>query len=308
MNEGKKGKNQASDVAGEATEFQYIPIDNIITSPQVRSGVNIESDSFKALMESIKTRGILEPLLVVHSNGTYKLLCGERRLLAALTLGLQSVPARIMTVDGKDEIIAHQLTENLQREDLNPIDQARGILSFIQARHPDRNYDVDGLVNDLVTYDRRQGDLPEGVADTVSATALISGKSTRTLSRMLSLLKLPDPIQKAVSDGTLPVSQGYLFAANQDCPFVTKLFEQVVKKPATNAVLENLLTDWKKPKSDQSSEKPVSLSKKVSSLKTWRNGIEKSTTTFKAEELQKFLDELQALVGVVQERLQDGKR
>jgi ParB family transcriptional regulator, chromosome partitioning protein len=254
-------------------------------------------------MESIKTRGILEPILVTPSDGNYKLLCGERRLLAALTLGLESVPARIMTVTGKDEVLAHQLTENLQREDLNPMDQAKGIFSFIQAKHPDRNYDVDGVMSALVWYDRKQDDLPQDVVDTLSTTAVISGKSTRTLSRTLSLLKLPDPIQAALSDESLPVSQGYLFAANLDCPDVAKIFEQITKKPVTNAALENLLTEWKKPKPESGDGKAVALVKKASSLKSWRTGIEESKTTFKAEDLKKFLDELQALVSVVQEKM-----
>ncbi|MCX5812482.1 MAG: ParB/RepB/Spo0J family partition protein [Proteobacteria bacterium] len=84
-------------------------------------------------------KGILEPLIVTgQEDGAYLLICGERRLVAAQQLGLESVPVRVIE-EGKEsgETIALQLTENLQREDLNPIDQAKGIISFIQAKHPD---------------------------------------------------------------------------------------------------------------------------------------------------------------------------
>ena len=82
-------------------------------------------------------------------------------------------------------------------------------------------------MSELVNYDRR----PEGVSDVIAATVAailqITGKSTKTLFNGLSLLKLPDAIRTAVvpplsglnrTDATLPVSQGYLFAANYDCP------------------------------------------------------------------------------------------
>ena len=104
-------------------------------------------------MQSIKDKGILEPLLVTGPDGiSYTLLCGERRLAAARQLGLESVPVRVIEA-GKElgETIAFQLTENLQREDLNPMDQAKGVLSFIQAKLPDKNYDVDGVMNDLTS-------------------------------------------------------------------------------------------------------------------------------------------------------------
>ncbi|MCX5808107.1 MAG: ParB/RepB/Spo0J family partition protein [Proteobacteria bacterium] len=170
-------------------------------------------------MESIKDRGVLEPVLVTPKDGKYLLLCGERRYLAAQKLGLPSIPARVLdTITQKDEILAYQLTENLQREDLNPIDQAKGILSFIQAKLPDKKYDVGGVMSELVSYDRRPEDLPEEIALNVRAIIEIAGKSIQTLHRTISLLKLSDEIQTEIRSGNLSVSQGYLFAANLDCP------------------------------------------------------------------------------------------
>ncbi len=204
-------------------EFMYLPLESIIVEEQIRSSVDTESESFKALMESIKDRGILEPALVTPKDDKYLLLCGERRYLAAQKLGLESIPARIVnTITQKDEILAYQLTENLQREDLNPMDQAKGIFAFIQARHPDKGYDVDGVMSELVSYDRRPEDLSKEIAETFSATAEIVGKTIRTMYNGLSLLKLPDEMQAAIRAGNLPVSQGYLFAANLDCPDLSK--------------------------------------------------------------------------------------
>ncbi|MCX5813121.1 MAG: ParB N-terminal domain-containing protein [Proteobacteria bacterium] len=96
-------------------EFLYISVDKIIVLEQVRSSINTETDSFKSLVQSIKDKGILEPLIVTAQNdGTYLLICGERRLVAARQLGLESVPVRVIEA-GKElgDTIALQLTENL---------------------------------------------------------------------------------------------------------------------------------------------------------------------------------------------------
>jgi hypothetical protein len=98
------------------------------------------------------------------------------------------------------------------------MDQAKGILAYIQAKLPDKGYDVNGVMNELTSYNRRPEDVPEEIAFTVKAIIEVSGKSIPTLFRTLSLLKLFDEIQMAIQQGNLPVSQGYLFAANLECP------------------------------------------------------------------------------------------
>ncbi|MCX5806980.1 MAG: ParB/RepB/Spo0J family partition protein, partial [Proteobacteria bacterium] len=172
----------------ENPEFLYLPLGSIIVEEQIRSAVDTTSESFKALMSSIKDKGVLEPVLVTQKDDKYLLLCGERRYLAAQKLGMETIPARIVnTVTQKDEILAIQLTENLQREDLNPIDQANGILAYIQAKHPDKGYNLDGVMSVLVVYERRQEDLPQEIRETISQISEIVGKSTRTLFNTISL-------------------------------------------------------------------------------------------------------------------------
>jgi hypothetical protein len=79
-------------------------------------------------------------------------------------------------------------------------------------------YNVDGVMSELIKYEMKPESLPEEVATTVVATAKISAKSTRTLIRTILLLKLVHNIQDVISNGTLPVSQGYIFAANLGSP------------------------------------------------------------------------------------------
>ena len=290
----------------EATpEFLYVPIGNIVVLEQVRSNINIEADSFKSLVQSIKDKGILEPLIVTKGDGdSYTLICGERRLEAARQLKFELVPVRIIEA-GKEsgEIIALQLTENLQREDLNPMDQAKGILAYIQAKLPDKGYDANGVMNDLVTYKRRPEDLSDKIAPTVGAILEITGKSINTLFNGISLLKLSSEIQTAVSDGTLPVSQGYLFAANLDCPDRDKIFEAIIEKPVTNPVLNNLLTAWKKIKPAPGKAKPIPMTKQIANLRSVESSIETGFATYTRPDLVTLLDELHVFCALVELRI-----
>jgi hypothetical protein len=78
-------------------------------------------------------------------------------------------------------------------------------LAYIQARHPDKNYDVDGVMSELMYYDRRPEDVSKEFAATVAATLEISGKSIKTLFNGISLLKLSPEIQAEIRAGNLPV-------------------------------------------------------------------------------------------------------
>jgi hypothetical protein len=288
----------------ESPEFMYLSLEDILVEEQVRSNIDTESESFKALTESIKDRGVLEPVLVTSKDDKYLLLCGERRYLAARKLELQSIPTRIVdTVNRKDEILALQLVENLQREDLNPIDQAKGIIAYIQAKHPDKGYNVDTLMADIVNYERSPDYLPDGVSDTLSETVKISGKSIRTLHRVISILKLSPEIQAAIRAGNLPVSQGYLFAANLDCPDLMKIFADILKTPVTYTTLESRLAAYKKVKPDPGKTKPVPVKKYVTGLVSMKTGFEKDLGTYVREDVEKFLHELLVFCDYVQQQV-----
>jgi ParB family chromosome partitioning protein len=285
-------------------EFMHLPLGSIIVEEQIRSSVDAEGESFKALMASIKDRGVLEPALVTPRDSKYLLLCGERRYLAAQKLGLESIPARIVnTITQKDEILAYQLTENLQREDLNPMDQAKGILAYIQAKHPDKGYDVAGVMSELVSYDRRPDGVSDAIAATVAAILEISGKSTKTLFNGLSLLKLPPEMQAAIRQGTLPLSQGYLFAANLDCPDLMKIFTNIMKTPTTYIALERMLAAYKKVKPDSGDPKPIPVKKHVAGLISMKTAFENGLGTYVREDLEKLLDELQVFCDLVQQQV-----
>jgi hypothetical protein len=184
------------------------------------------------------------------------------------------------------------------------MDQAKGILAFVQAKHPDKGYDVDGVMNELVVYERRPGDQLEEIRETFSRISEISGKTIRTLYNGLSLLKNPDEIQAAIQAGNLSVSQGYLFAANLDCPDRDKIFEAAMKTPVTYLALEKLLTAWKKPKPDSGDPKPIPMKTQVANLRATRSYIEMGTWQYTKPDLEILIDELRTFLALAEQKVQ----
>ena len=162
-------------------------------------------------------------------------------------------------------------------------------------------------------YDLKPDSVSPEVTDTVSVIAEIVGKSIRTLSRMLSLINLPDYIRAAIvpplsglnrMEGTLPVSQGYLFAANLDCPDLEKIFQDIMKTPVTNPVLNNLLTAYKKVKPDSGVTKPPPMTKQIAVLRSFRSYMEMNTVQYMKPDLEILIEDLRTFLALAEERVQ----
>jgi ParB-like chromosome segregation protein Spo0J len=289
--------------AVKSEAYYDIPLDMIRVEDQIRSGIDLEKESFLALMESIREKGVLEPVIVTPSDSMYLLISGERRFLACQQLGLPMIPARVLdAVTAKEEIIALQLTENLHRENLNPIDEANALFAYMKNRHP--NMELDAIMNWLIDYNRDPGRLESGFTTTVVVTAQLSGKSATSLHRALTLLKLPGDILTAVKEGQITVSQGYIFAANLDNPGLTETFNAALTTPMTNAALENKLAAFKKVTRSLSGMKPKPFVKFYLSLRSVKTSITKSAGKYKKSDLEKLLNDLKAMTALVEEKLQ----
>jgi len=238
----------AAAMAGEAStattaatdEFQNITLDLIIVEKQIRTDANIDDEDSQGFVDSIAAQGVIEPIIVTPREDKFLLLAGERRYLACQKLGLATIPARILpNVQSSEEILTIQLIENLQRQEIDPIDKANAIVSFVLARHTDM--DTDGIINELISLRRDEKRVANEFALTVSAIAKIAGISTATMQNLLSLLTLPLQIRDAVKTGAVPVSQGYILAANLSNPGLMSVFESILENPVTNKRLTELL-------------------------------------------------------------------
>jgi ParB family chromosome partitioning protein len=167
----------SSDEAQAAGQFRSIPLDKISPNPhQPRKA--FDQDKLAELAESFKTRGMLQPILVTTEGQGFQLVAGERRYRAAMLANLTEVPALVLGDIEATDMLQLALIENLQREDLNPIETAQAYQSLI---------DQCGLT---------QAELAERV-----------GKNRASVANTLRLLGLPDNIKSLIAEGKL--SEGH---------------------------------------------------------------------------------------------------
>ncbi len=166
-----KGLNALIPEKGE--DISYLDIERIMPGKQQPRRV-FHEESLKELAASIKEKGVLQPVIVSRTgDGTFNLIAGERRWRASVLAGLKKLPALIKNVASR-ESLEIALIENIQREDLNPIETAEAF---------------NRLVKD---YELTQEDLAQRV-----------GKERATVANYLRLLKLPDEIKTMLYNGSL---------------------------------------------------------------------------------------------------------
>ena len=283
-------------------EFCRLSLDLIIVEEQVRTGVDPEAESFKGLMDSIAAKGVYQPITVVPREDKYLLILGERRCLACKQLGLAEIPAHVRRdIETKEDILTAQLIENLQREDIDPIDKANGILSLFKLRHGDM--DLGAVINALMNYDRDPERVKNEFTDTVSVIGNSFEKSTKSVIRLLSLLKLPAEMQSSLKEGTLPVSQGYIFASNLDNPSLMKIFNDVLEKPVTNPQLKMKFVTAAQTGKAKAARSPQPIQNLRAKVKSVRTMLEIGVAEVAASEMTDLLADLQSLAQLVQAAL-----
>ena len=160
-----------------ASTSASIPVDLIDPNPFQPRQAFAEA-GLKELADSIRSSGIVQPVLLRRSNDRYQLVAGERRWRAARAAGLESIPAVVRELSDR-EALELALTENLLREDLNPIDSAQG-LKALQDKY--------GLTHEEI--------------------AARLGVDRSTVTNTIRLLRLPPEVQQMVSKGDLSAGHG----------------------------------------------------------------------------------------------------
>ncbi len=262
-----------ADILNKKAEFGYIPLSQIIVEKQVRSEIDLNDETFVSLVESIREKGVLEPILVKYYGDDYLLISGERRYRASMVLGLQTIPARIFDSElTNDQIIEIQLIENLHREDLNPLDEAIGYLDFCKSRGK-QDLTVEQLHNAIIKIKTgRTDNIDQNLFDTIKALTIISGKSLSSLVNILGLLKLPQKAQDAIKDEKIGTTQGYILASNIDHPMFVDILEQLLSgKIGTKDALKSAFMKKLSAKKNNRSNSSINL------LIRFRKRIERAT-------------------------------
>jgi ParB family chromosome partitioning protein len=164
------------------TSIQEIPVGDLDTNPD-QPRQTFDDESIAQLADSIRDQGVLQPLLVVPFNGgRYRIIAGERRYRASRLAGLETLPCIVKDIDVVRQMeIA--LIENLQREDLNPLEAAKGIQALMKQC---------GYTQEKVS------------------TRL--GKSRPAVANLLRMLTLPDEVTEMVRDGLLSAGHARVLA------------------------------------------------------------------------------------------------
>lgn len=191
-----------------------INIDDIRSNPyQPRKTFDIES--LNELAKSIREYGVLQPIIVKKSIKGYELVAGERRTKAAKIAGLKKIPAIIKDFDDQ-EMMEIALVENIQREDLNPIDEATSISNIIKLR----GYTQEEFANKF-------------------------GKSRTYVTNILGLLKLPDEVKKLVEKRSLSMSHARVLSKIEDDDKVIDLAKKVITDSLSVHDLEKMSQEEK---------------------------------------------------------------
>jgi ParB family chromosome partitioning protein len=195
------------DLGAEPTEVE---IDAIVPGP-MQPRTHFDEGSLEGLADSIRTHGVVQPLLVRRQGDGFELIAGERRWRAARLAGLSKVPIVVKDVPDGD-LLEIALIENIQRENLNPIEEAQA-------------------------YQR----LIETVGLTQEALAARVGRDRSYITNYLRLLKLPDDLQKLVIEGRLSTGHARTILGLSHVDLQRKIARQVIDGSLSVRATEHLV-------------------------------------------------------------------
>jgi len=211
---------------------QFLPVGDIGPNP-FQPRTRFDDTALQELSASIKASGVLQPVLVRRQADGYQLVAGERRLRAAQLAGLERIPAVVKQVDDR-QMMELALIENVQREDLNPIDEAKAykaLVTTVGLTHEQLSERI-GKQRSSITNALRLLTLPVEVQDMVSRGTLSAGHARA----LLGLDSAGDQLAAA----RYVVSKG--FSVRRTEAFVTRKTRRVHKKPKMNKLGE--FVEW----------------------------------------------------------------
>jgi ParB family transcriptional regulator, chromosome partitioning protein len=231
------GASEENALSGDLAEVSVDAIDQNPYQPRK----TFDEDDLSSLSASIKTHGILQPLVVRAQGDRYQLVAGERRLRAARAAGLPAVPVRV--VDFNDQqVVEAALIENIQRTDLNPIEKAQGFKDYL---------------------DRFQM--------THEALAVRLGLARPTITNLVALLDLPAEIQNAVRVGQLTLGHAKLLKGIPDHQRLSNVAREIIARGLSVHAAEAFL---KQPAEEEPTSGAASAEKRVDNKTAHVQGLE----------------------------------
>lgn len=192
-----------------------LPLEEVRPNPK-QPRIHYDEEKLQELADSIREQGVLQPLLVRPAeDGLYEIVAGERRFRASRLAGLKRIPVVVKELSDEAAMLA-ALIENLQREDLNPIEEAQGLQELV------RKFNLS----------------QEEIAGRI-------GKSRSLVANTLRLLKLPEPIRRDIAAKAISPGQARPLLMVEDGEALEELRRRIVKAGATSRQVERWVAFWK---------------------------------------------------------------
>ena len=216
------GENRISD----KDNLKVVPINEILPGSSQPRG-EIPNDSIKGLSESIKSQGLMQPILVRKIEGDkYEIIAGERRWLAAQKAGLHDVPVVITEADDLKSL-EFAIVENVQRHDLNPLEEAQGYKKLI----------------DEFSYDQEK-------------VSKFIGKSRSYIANALRLLSLPDEVVKLIENQKLSAGHAKILVGLENASFIAN---KIIENKLSVRQAENFVKLFKNKRQKPSNSKDANI-------------------------------------------------
>ena len=222
-------------VSNKPEVVSYIATDRIKDNT-LQPRINYDDPKMAELTASIKEQGILQPILVREKSDYFEVIAGERRLRAARSLKLDSIPVVIKNVSDQEALVI-ALIENVQREDLNPIEEAQAYRRLIN----EFNYTQDFVAKSV-------------------------GKDRSTISNLLRLLKLPEEIQTSVFNGILSFGHARALLGIENNADQKHYFLYTIEKQLSVRELENIIRGGIKNNSPRVRKKDVTKDNDIAAV------------------------------------------
>jgi len=226
--------------------FQEVEISKIQFNPfQPRR--NFDEKNIEELAESIKINGVIQPITLRKTDTGFQLVSGERRIRAALKAGLSKIPAYIISVDEDYKMLEMALIENIQREDLNPIDLANGFKKLAEEFHFTQ----------------------EDIANRV-------GKDRSTITNIIRLLKLPIAVQDSLRKGEISIGHAKVLLSLDNDELIKQAWRKIVENSLSVRQTEKLITSLLSNKPKETKPKKITVD---SNLRYFEQEISKTIGT-----------------------------
>lgn len=216
---------ESKENAKENNEYKEVFVNISLVEPnRNQPRKEFDKDALSELANSIKQYGILQPIIVQKNEDMYEIIAGERRWRAAKEAGLTEVPIIIRDYD-KQKIMEISIIENIQRENLNPIEEAMAYQSLMEE------------------YGLKHEELAERVS-----------KNRSTITNSMRLLKLSDNIQQMIIDGKISAGHAKVLLSVENTSEQEKIAQELISKSLSVRELEKLVKQYIKPRKKKKSK------------------------------------------------------